>query len=65
MGCGRGLEHREQRLSDASAGHRDWHNDYAELLLEIDGALEAAADKKAKAVILRRIRQSLKDEARE
>ncbi|QRM27583.1 MBL fold metallo-hydrolase [Microvirga sp. VF16] len=59
------VERREQRLAGTSAGHRDWHNDYAELLLEIDGALEAAADKRAKAVIIRRIRQSLMDEARE
>ena len=55
------IERHEERLSGASAGHRDWHNDYAQLLLEINEAVEAAADRKAKAVVIRRIRNALKD----
>ncbi|NBJ13102.1 MBL fold metallo-hydrolase [Microvirga arsenatis] len=59
------IERHEQRLPGASVGHRDWHNDYAELLLEINDAIEAAADKKAKGAIIRRIKDALKDRARE
>jgi metallo-beta-lactamase family protein len=58
------IEHREERLPGASAGHRDWHNDYAELLLGINDAMETAADRKAKGVIIRRIMDALKDGAR-
>lgn len=53
------LDRPEARLPASSAGHRDWHNDYAELLLEINDAVEAAADRKAKGVIIRRIREAL------
>jgi len=59
------VERREPRLPGSSAGHRDWHNDYAELLLEINDAIEAAADRKAKSVIIRRIREALREGARE
>ena len=59
------IERHEERLPGASAGHRDWHNDYAELLLEINDAVEAAAGRKAKGVVIRRIRDALKDGARE
>jgi len=50
----------EARLPSSSAGRRDWHNEYAELLLDINEAVEAAADKRAKGVIIRRIREALK-----
>ena len=59
------IERHEERLPAASAGHRDWHNDYAELLLEINDAMEAAAGRNAKGVIIRRIRDALRDGARE
>jgi metallo-beta-lactamase family protein len=59
------IEHHETRLPGPSAGHRDWHNDYAELLLEISDAIEAAADRKAKGVVIRRIREALEAGARE
>jgi metallo-beta-lactamase family protein len=59
------IERHEERLPGASAGHRDWHNDYAEMLLEISDAMEAAADRNAKGVIIRRIREALRDGARE
>ena len=59
------IERHEERLPGASAGHRDWHNDYAELLLEISDAVEAAAGRNSKGVIIRRIRDALRDEARE
>jgi metallo-beta-lactamase family protein len=59
------IDHHEQRLPGSSAGHWDWHNDYAELLLDINEAVEAAADKKAKGVIIRRIREALKNGSEE
>jgi metallo-beta-lactamase family protein len=59
------IERHEERLPSASAGHRDWHNDCAELLLEINDAIEAAVDRRAKGVIIRRIRDALKDGARD
>jgi metallo-beta-lactamase family protein len=55
------IERHEERLPSASAGHRDWHNDYAELLLEISDAIEAAAGRKAKGVVIRRIRDALRN----
>jgi len=55
------IELHDERLPPASAGHRDWHNDYAELLLEIGDAVEAAAGRKAKGVIIRRIRDALRN----
>ncbi|WP_201833898.1 MBL fold metallo-hydrolase [Microvirga zambiensis] len=57
------IERHEGRLPGASAGHRDWHNDYAELLLEINDAVEAAADRRAKGIVIRRIRDALKNDA--
>jgi len=59
------IERHEERLPSASAGHRDWHNDYAELLLEINDAMEAAAGRNAKGVVIRCIRDALGDEGRE
>ena len=59
------LERHEARLPAASAGHRDWHNDYAELLLEINDAIEAAADRKAKAVIIRRVKRALEEKSQD
>jgi metallo-beta-lactamase family protein len=58
------IERHGERLPPASAGHRDWHNDYAELLLEIGDAVEAAAGRKAKGVIIRRVRDALRDGTR-
>ncbi len=59
------VERPEERLRPASAGHRDWHNDYAALLIEINDAIAAVADRKAKGVIIRRIRDALRDRARD
>jgi metallo-beta-lactamase family protein len=50
-------------LAPAVAGRQDWHNDYAKLLLDINDALEKAADRKAKAVILRRLKRALGEES--
>ncbi|WP_370644892.1 MBL fold metallo-hydrolase RNA specificity domain-containing protein [Microvirga sp. ACRRW] len=58
------VERPEERVRPASAGHRDWHNEYAELLIDINDAIAAAADRKAKGVIIRRIKNALRDRAR-
>ena len=55
------IERGGQRLPASSTGRRDWHNDYAELLLDIDNAIAAAADRKSKGVVIRRIRDALKE----
>ncbi len=47
------------RLPDAALSRLDWHNDYAQLLLDIREALDRAADEKARAVLLRRLRRAL------
>nr|WP_246505126.1 MBL fold metallo-hydrolase [Microvirga antarctica] len=51
----------EPRLPPASAGHRDWHNDYAQVLLAFSDAIDKAADRNAKEVILRRVRRAIED----
>jgi metallo-beta-lactamase family protein len=57
------VDDHERRLAPAVAGRQDWHNDYAKLLLDINDALEKAADRKAKAVILRRLKRALGEES--
>ncbi len=59
------IDIRQPRMPGSSAGQRDWRNDYAELLLEINDAVEAAADRRGKGVIIRRIRDALKDQPKE
>jgi metallo-beta-lactamase family protein len=49
------------RIDPARAGHRDWHNDYQSLLLDLQESLAAAADDRARAVVLRRIRRALEE----
>ena len=47
------------RLEPERVGRRDWHNDYQTLLLDLQEALAGAADDRARAVVLRRIRRAL------
>lgn len=56
------VDDHERRLAPSVAGRQDWHNDYSKLLLDIGEALDKAADKRAKAVILRRLSRALKQE---
>jgi metallo-beta-lactamase family protein len=56
------VEPRERRLESSVVGRQDWHNDYSKLLLDINEALDKAADKRAQAVILRRLRRALEPE---
>lgn len=43
----------------ARIGRLDWHNELSELLLDISDAVDRAADAKAKAVVIRRLRRAL------
>ncbi|MFM2278731.1 MAG: hypothetical protein RLZZ444_962, partial [Pseudomonadota bacterium] len=47
------------RLDPEQPGHRDWHNDYQNLLLDLQDQLKRAADDKAKAAVIRKIRKAL------
>ena len=50
---------RARRIEPEKTGHRDWHNDVSELILDLNKRLDKAADEKAKAVIIRRLRAAL------
>jgi len=49
------------RIDPERAGRRDWHNDYQSLLLDLQDALAGAADDRARASVLRKIRRALAD----
>ena len=40
----------------------DWHNDMSRLILDINERIEAAADDRARGVIVRRLRRALEEE---
>ena len=47
------------RIDRQKMAHLDWHNDVSRLILDINDALAAAADEKARAVLIRRLRRTL------
>jgi metallo-beta-lactamase family protein len=47
------------RIDAATAGHRDWNNDYQALLQDFTQELRKATDDKSRGVIIRRIRRAL------
>ncbi|MFO1188922.1 MAG: MBL fold metallo-hydrolase [Alphaproteobacteria bacterium] len=47
------------RLAPDKPGHTDWHNDVSRLVLDIAASIDQAADERAKAVIVRRLRRAL------
>lgn len=49
----------ERRLAPASVGRQDWNNDFSKLILDINQAVEQAADRRAKSFIIRRLRRAL------
>jgi metallo-beta-lactamase family protein len=51
-----------RRLPPETVGALDWHNDLAQLSLDIRERLESAADEKSKGTILRRLRRALEGE---
>ena len=52
------LAHR-RRLAPEAVVNLDWHNDMSKLVLDINDAMEAAADDRARGVIIRRLRRAL------
>ncbi|WP_064709813.1 MBL fold metallo-hydrolase [Rhizobium bangladeshense] len=50
------------RLQPEEIGHRDWHNDYQNFVLNLADRLKEAADHKRRAVILRRLERALEAE---
>ncbi|MBX4938468.1 MBL fold metallo-hydrolase [Rhizobium binae] len=50
------------RLQPQEIGHQDWHNDYQNFVLNLADRLKDAADRKSRAVILRRLERALEDE---
>ncbi|MFN4011531.1 MAG: MBL fold metallo-hydrolase [Pannonibacter sp.] len=62
---GRAVLRRDGPPPRAEAGiaeRRDWTADYPQLLLDIQSALEGAADEKSRSVLLRRLRRALEEE---
>jgi metallo-beta-lactamase family protein len=52
------VSHR-RRLAPDAVVNLDWHNDMSKLILDINDAVEAAADNRARGVIIRRLRRAL------
>lgn len=56
------VSHR-RRLAPEAVTHLDWHNDMSSLILDINDKIEAAADDRARRVIIRRLRRALEAES--
>lgn len=56
-----GAPPRPPRIDRARPGRPDWHNDWQELLLDVEHRLGKAADDRARAVVMRRIRKALEE----
>ena len=50
---------RRRRLAPEAVVNLDWHNEMSKLILDINDAVEAAADNRARDVIIRRLRRAL------
>jgi hypothetical protein len=48
-----------RRLAPEAVVAFDWHNEMSKLILDINDRMEAAADDRARGVIIRRLRRSL------
>ena len=55
---------RRRRLAPEAVTHLDWHNDMSKLVLDINDRIEAAADDRARGVIIRRLGARWKKPAR-
>ena len=51
-----------RRLTPEAITHLDWHNDMSGLILDINDRIAAAADDRARGVIIRRLRRALESE---
>ncbi len=52
---------RRRRLAPEAVTHLDWHNDMSTLVLDINDRIAAAADDRARGVIIRRLRRALEE----
>ena len=52
---------RRRRLAPEAVVRLDWHNDMSKLILDINDRIEAAADDRARGVIIRRLRRALEE----
>jgi metallo-beta-lactamase family protein len=52
---------RRRRLAPEAVVRLDWHNDMSRLVLDISDRVEAAADDRARGVIIRRLRRALEE----
>jgi len=50
---------RRRRLAPEAVINLDWHNDMSKLILDINDAVDAAADDRARGVIIRKLRRAL------
>ena len=50
-----------RRLAPEAVVRLDWHNDMSKLVLDINDRIEAAADDRARGVIIRRLRRALEE----
>lgn len=53
---------RRRRLEPEAVTELDWHNDMSKLVLDISDRIEAAADDRARGVIIRRLQRALQSE---
>ena len=49
------------RIDRQKVAQLDWHNDASRLILDINDALTAATDEKARGVVIRRLRRALNE----
>ena len=52
-----------RRLTPEAVTHLDWHNDMSGLILDINDRIAAAADDRARGVLIRRLRRALEAES--
>jgi metallo-beta-lactamase family protein len=48
-----------RRIAPEAASRRDWHNDLSSLLLDINDAMDKAADERSRKLVIRRLRQAI------
>jgi metallo-beta-lactamase family protein len=50
---------RRRRLTPEAVTNLDWHNDMSKLILDINDAIDTAADDRARSIIIRKLRRAL------
>ncbi|MCZ8152425.1 MAG: hypothetical protein O9292_08570, partial [Rhodobacteraceae bacterium] len=60
-GCIRRASDAPPRLAPDQVARLDWHNDVSRLMLDMDEALRATPDDRARGVLIRRLRRALEE----